>query len=404
MKLLKADYILSCDESFNIYRDSVIVFDEKIIDLCSEDEAKKRFTEEEIEYLGEGSLIMPGLINVHVHLEFSANKTSLIYGDFISWLKSVIEHREELIKECEDSCMDDAISAMLRSGTTTIGAVSSYGFDLEPCVKSPINVIYFNEVLGSNPAAVDTLFEDFYARLQESKRYKSDSFTPAISIHSPYSTHPILAKKALSIAKDEDMVVSTHFMESKAERDWIDNSSGDFKEFFQQFLPNARSMTTPVEYIELFRGVKTLFTHATHANDKELDLMQEIGTITHSPRSNRLLGNGRLAVEKLDSFTTATDGLSSNNSLRLWDELRSALFLHYEAPLEEFSKKLIRSVTIDASKSLDLNKGVLEVGRDSDLALYNLPFKKDFEKNITTSLILHTNEVQSLYIGGKKLK
>jgi cytosine/adenosine deaminase-related metal-dependent hydrolase len=403
MKLLKADYIVSCDEDFRVYRDSVVVFDEKIIDLCSEDEAKSRF-DGEIEYLGEGSIIMPGVINVHVHLEFSANKTNLIYGDFITWLKSVMEHREELIKDCEDSCMDDALLSMLKTGTTTIGAISSFGFDLDSCVKSPINVIYFNEVLGSNPAAVDTLYQDFYARLQESKRYQSNSFTPAISVHSPYSTHPILAKKVISIAKDEDMVVSTHFMESKAERDWLDSSSGDFKKFFEGFLPNARSMTTPKEYLELFSGVKTLFTHATYADDSELELMQKIGTITHCPRSNRLLANARLEVEGLDSFTVATDGLSSNNSLSLWDELRSALMLHHSANLEELSKKLIQSVTLDASNSLGLNKGAVEVGRDSDLAIYNLSGSKDLGKNITTSLILLANEAQSVYIGGKKLK
>ena len=45
------------------------------------------------------------------------------------------------------------------------------------------------------------LFADFKARLEESKKHTSDTFIPAIAIHSPYSVHPILVKHVLDIAK-----------------------------------------------------------------------------------------------------------------------------------------------------------------------------------------------------------
>jgi hypothetical protein len=54
---------------------------------------------------------------------------------------------------------------MKKTGTTTIGAISSYSFDLEPCVKSPINTVFFCEVIGSKGDMVDTLFADFKNRL-----------------------------------------------------------------------------------------------------------------------------------------------------------------------------------------------------------------------------------------------
>lgn len=46
---------------------------------------------------------MPGLINSHIHLEFSANKTSLKYANFYSWLNSVIKNREKLIENAKTS-------------------------------------------------------------------------------------------------------------------------------------------------------------------------------------------------------------------------------------------------------------------------------------------------------------
>jgi cytosine/adenosine deaminase-related metal-dependent hydrolase len=404
MKILKVNYILACDEKFNIYEDKAICFDEKILDIDDADKLKKRFPDAEFSDLGKGSVLMPGLINVHLHLEFSSNKNQLDYGDFITWLKSVIAKRDKLIQECDDSCIDKALEHIMKSGTTTIGAISSFGNDLESCVKTPLNVVYFNEVLGSDPSTVDAMYNDFMIRLENSKRYYSTNFIPAISIHSPYSTHPFLARKVLDIAKHEKLIVSTHFMESQAERDWLDSSSGDFKEFFNTFNPNAKPVNTSLEYIELFNGCKTLFTHACYANDHELKNMQDIGVITHSPRSNRFLSNKRLKVEKLDTFTLATDGLSSNNSLSLWDEMRAALMLHNEISLLELSKKLFHSVTLEASNSLDLNKGVLKVGKDADMIVLSMLDYEENTEKLALSLLMFTKEVKISYIGGKRLK
>jgi len=43
---------------------------------------------------------------------------------------------------------------MLKSGVTTFGAISSFRADLEVCRKAPQKGIYFNELIGSNPAYV----------------------------------------------------------------------------------------------------------------------------------------------------------------------------------------------------------------------------------------------------------
>ncbi len=402
MKIIKAKYILLCDEDFTIVKDGAICFDEVILGVGDKDELKNRYPDASFSDLGD-VVVMPGLINTHVHLEFSANRGELEFGDFIGWLSSVINRRDDLISKCKVSYIDEAIDDMLKSGITTIGAISSFGLDLDSCSKSDINVVYFNEVLGSNPAVVDTIYQEFLDRLDSSMRHKSLSFIPAISIHSPYSTHPILAKKVLEIARDKKMILSTHFMESEAEREWLDRGEGDFREFFKIFNPNPKPLIKPLEYIEMFDGLHTLFTHLTKAKDEEIDLAKKIGYITHSPRSNRLLGNGRLEVENIDEFNLATDGLSSNNSLSLWDEMRAALMMHYKAPLDLFSKKLIKSATNYAAKALKLNKGEIREGLDSDLIVLELPSRLD-TKDLLVSLLLYTDEARSIYIGGKKLK
>jgi cytosine/adenosine deaminase-related metal-dependent hydrolase len=299
--------------------------------------------------------------------------------------------------------MDKVLVDILESGTTTIGAISSFGLDLASCVKSPLNVIYFNEILGSNPAAVDAFYSDFLARVEESRRYESESFTPAVSIHSPYSTHPILAKAALKFAKSCDMIVSTHFMESKAERDWLDGGVGDFEEFFKNFSKDAKPVNEPLSYLELFKEQNVLFTHATKATDKELEIMNDLGAITHCGVSNRVLGNGKLDINKVKNLTIATDGLSSNFSLSLWDELRATLMLQSDENINELAKRFLLAVTANGAKALKTDAGVLQNSKDADIISVSFSHKLENIEDIALHLILNVKKVDRLFIKGEEI-
>ncbi len=406
MKILDAKYLLICDEEFSILEDKAICFDEKIIDIDSEKNLIKKYPNAQI--LRRTSVVLPAFINLHTHLEFSANKSILTYGDFIKWLNSVIKNRDEIMELSNEVSMQNALDEMIKSGVGTIGAISSAGFDLEVCAKSKARVVYFNEILGSNPSSVDILYADFKNRLQVSLKEKNERFIPAISVHSAYSTHPILAKKALKIAQDNDLLVSTHFMESIAERHWLDNGSGDFNDFFKPFNPYAKPFLNPTEYIELFKENKTLFTHCCYANDNELNAIKnQNATITHCPRSNRLLGSNSLNIkpifEKNINFTLGTDGLSSNNTLNIWDELRAGLFLHGAENLQLLAQNLLKSVTLNPAKALGLNIGSLKVGQKADLISIDLAqAPKDLEQ-LAVQVILHTKEAENVFIGGEKI-
>jgi len=406
LKILQADYILTCNENFEIIKDGAICFDKKIIEVDSADNIAQKYKDIEVVKCGKNSVLMPGLINPHVHLEFSANKTSLRYGDFIPWLNSVIKNRDNLLQVGGTKCIENELENILKSGTTTLGEISSFGEDYENCVKTPIKVVYFCEILGSRPDAVDVLFGDFRSRLHASEGDRSDLFIPAISVHSPYSTHPILAKNVLDIARKENYVVSTHFMESKAERDWLDNGNGDFVGFFDAFAPNAKPLCTALEYLELFYDTNALFTHCTQANEKEIQKIKELGGfITHCPTSNRLLNSGRLGIENIDKemLNLGTDGLSSNISLSLWDEMRRALMLHNLGNIDKLSTQLLKMSTRNGGKALGLNNGELTSGKDSDIICLTLPNTINSTKELATQLILHTKAADTIYINGEKI-
>ena len=405
MKILQADWLLVCDDNFTIIKDGAVVFEDTILDVGTLEDIQNRYQDENIEYLGKNSILMPGLINSHLHLEFSANKTSLKYGNFVQWLFSVITKREELVEKATKELIDSELSTMLQNGTTTIGAISSYGFDMQSCIDTPINVVYFTEVLGSKPEMIDTLFLDFKEKLNLALENKKENFIPSIAIHSPYSTHPFLIREVLNIAKAKDMAVSAHFQESKAENNWLNHSSGEFETFFKDMLDQHKSLSTPSEFLTLFKGIKKLsFTHCVEANEKELKQIKDLdASIIHCPSSNRLLNNTILNLSYLNDISLAmgTDGLSSNHTLNMFEEMRNSFFAHTNLDVNELAQRLILAATNGGAKALGLKKGILQKGYDADIISFCLPDIVEHPEDLASSIILHTTKANKVYIKGK---
>ena len=413
LKLKKSNYMTILKTTYtyineNFYTNIAIAYSHKIEAIDSLANLQMRFPKATIKEAQANTVLYPGFINTHVHLEFSSNKTTLKYGAFMPWLDSVIENREDLVAECDNHVMRKACDEMLASGVTTFGAISSFGTELEVCTQTPQKVIFFNELIGSNATTADMLYADFLERLDASKNCINEGIIPAIAIHSPYSVHPIVLKRAINVAKNENLPLSAHFLESQAEREWLEKESGEFLDFFKKFFSTSRAVTNISEFIESFDEIPTHFTHAVQATKEELAYLAEKNhSIAHCPRSNRLLGCGRLPIEELIAldipFSVATDGLSSNNSLNIFDELRASLMLHHQAPLDKFSNLLIKAITSVPAEIFNLNSGQIEIGKDADFAIVTLPDMPSSVEDIALQTILHTDKVTEVIIGGKTI-
>jgi len=398
---LKADYVLTMNKNYEILKNGEVLFDKKISNIGKNLDGKSV-------YLGKNSVLMPALINTHTHLEFSSNKTSLNFGDFISWLDSVILNRENLFMKCKNKCFKKAINEMKKSGICAFGEISSSGEDLKYLKHSPLKVVYFNEIIGTNPAVVDMLYHDFLSRLEESLNYENEKFKTGLSIHSPYSVHPVLMDKVINIAKEKNLPIQAHFMESRAERKWLDKGEGEFKLFFEKHFKNAKPLIKPIEFIEKFKDTNTTFIHCVYTKEDEFQKISEIeANIAHCPVSNRLLNVGLLNLEAVKNhsidYSVATDGLSSNYSLNLFKEIRAALLMHTDLHPKYLAKDLLKAVTLNAAKALGLNNGSIEKGKDADLIAFKLPDKVENLDNLPLQIILHTNEVEKLYINGEEI-
>ena len=402
MRILRAKWVLACDENFKILKEGAIVFDKKIIEVCAFASAARKYPQAEILDFS-GDIAMPAFINPHVHLEFSANKGTLHYGDFLDWLGSVIASRQQLDAAARRRLIAEQIAAMMRSGVGTIGEISSFGGEAEACAQSGIRTVFFNEILGASKDAAAENILKFKERFERSKALASSLFIPAVSVHSPYSTHPQITEFATKLARENGLAISTHFMESSYERQWLRTGRGKLKTWLAKFNPAPAPFYSPQSFVAHFNGLRTLFTHCVWVDDFSI-FDPKLHSITHCARSNRLLSKKRLSFKKLLAsglnYNIATDGLSSNFSLSFLDELRANLMMHDELGLVDLARALILGATRNAAAALGLSLGELKEGKLADIAVFE--GIECEQSQLALQLILQSKNAKLLFIEGMK--
>lgn len=407
MQILGADFVVLCDADFRVLQQGGICFENgEIVAIHSYAKLCEQYPNA-TSYYYKSCAITPALANLHLHLEFSQNEGMLHFGEFGKWLDSVIANREELMNADLQSAMEQGVRECLQGGVGFVGAISSYGYDLEILSKSPLRVLYFNEVIGSSEEASDFLFQNFLARLQDSKSKQSERFFPAVAIHSPYSVHSKLLEKTLEVAKAEKLPLSVHFLESFAEKVWLESSSGYFKDFYRKFFgSDLHSFYSAQSFLEFFKDTKNAYF--VHCLEADSDILKEIsalqGKIISCPKSNRLLNSKFLNLQALKEcgipLCLGTDGKSSNDSLSLLDEMRIALFAYCGESLESLARELLLSVTRNAFLNTQWNLGSLSVGNLADFAVFKMPKDSKDERFLAQNLILYCKKAEALYING----
>ncbi len=118
--------------------------------------------------------------------------------------------------------------------------------------------------------------------------------------------------------------------------------------------------------------------HSVWVSDEDMELMGEAGcSIVHNAISNQKLGAGIAPLRRLldagVNVALGTDGASSNDTLRIFDVMRVAALIH-SASGPDYSRWLgandiLRAATIDGARSamLEGETGSLEVGKKADL-------------------------------------
>jgi len=322
--------------------------------------------------------ILPGLVNCHAHLEFSALAGRIAPQErWEDWLEATLAHREALtLKEVETGIIQ-GIEALRRGGTALVGEVSNTGASLPHLENSPLEYHLFYECLG------------FHLR-QELELNETFSFfsgsgiaeNPCISAaaHAPYSVSAALFQ-AVSRWNGDSRPQTVHLGESQAEIDFLAAGDGFFPDLLKRrgrwvddFLAPASS---PVSYLNDldFLGPRTLAVHGVWLEEPDCRLLAESQTwMVLCPRANRYTGAGVPPVDRLlqagVNLALGTDSLAGNWDLNLFGEMRwlHRLFPAYPGDL------WLRLGTLNGARALgrDRNLGSLEPGKKAALGFVPL--------------------------------
>ncbi len=388
MKILSADYVLPISAE-PIENGAIVIEKDKIIAVGKREELIEKFPEAAHENFGEAA-IMPGLVNVHSHLELTIMRGFLddVEEDFYSWLMKLTKTRAEKLTEddIETSAILGAIEGA-RAGITCFGDIGRYGkAGFQALKKVGLRGVLFQETEFS-PKNEEA--EDDFAKLKEKflalKETETELVRAGISPHAPYTVSRRLFEKITDYALAENIKISIHAAESNQEKEFFLTGEGFFAELYKNLNIewNAPQVST-IEYLANLGVLQTkpLLAHCVKVSENDIQLIAETDSrVAHCPKSNAKFGHGIAPLEKfLDEKIRVgfgSDSVASNNTCDILEEARFAtLFARNSENRKRFlnAEEIIKTATLGGAAALGLESeiGTLEAEKQADLIVVSL--------------------------------
>lgn len=324
--------------------------------------------------------LVPGLVNAHTHLEFSAIAQPLgPAGSFTDWIRTVLAQRRQRTGTAADA-VRQGLAESATGGTTLIGEITTDDATLTAFDETAPAVCTFREVIGLLP-------EQHAAQRKVARRHLAGGVgSPprrGLSPHAPYSVHPDLFTDLVALAVESCAPLAMHLAETPAERELLRHGTGPLVALLEQLgvwrdglIPRG---TGPMDYLRrLADAERALVIHGNDLTDEELAFVagRPSLTVVYCPRTHAYFGHGPHPWrDLLDRRPTAvclgTDSRASNPDLSLWHELQ---FLRARFPAVD-PALLLRLATSDGAAALGWGDetGTLEPGKSADFTVVALP-------------------------------
>lgn len=283
------------------------------------------------------------ITNAHTHLElgwladFCPDENGM---DFLPWLQGLTDRWRQMAgcyaQAIYHKAVIEGIQAMIEAGTTHVGDISATGASIGPLLESGLQGIVYVEITGIQSDRIDRVLNAARYLIDEWRPKERNGMRLGLTIHTPYTVHPLLFKKGLEYARAENLPLCIHVAESRGEFDYLTRDTGPMADYRNEMgYTFTVPRKTPIQYLEDLGALdlKPLLVHAVHVTDDDLARIKNSGsTVAHCPRSNARLHCGRMPLEKYLErdipVYLGTDGLCSCPSLSVLDEEQAAITLH----------------------------------------------------------------------------
>lgn len=379
--------IITMNAERHIIRDGAIaVSGTRIAAVGKKQDIREAFAGDEERIDLKGMVVIPGLVNTHVHLTQALIRGSVDDMGLIDFLVKGIwvlmgNYDQDDARISAELC----ILEMLKSGTTAF--VESmlalhYGFDgiARVVERSGIRAALAKTVMDT-PSYVEG-----HPMHQGMVEDRDAAFQQALDMHAkwngaadgriqvwfgprpPGGCSPELYREMMAAANERGMGVTMHLAEVQEDVAYIRQQYG----------------MRPVEFVESvgMSGPRVLLIHTVWLDDEDIKRLAETGThVTHNPISNTKLASGIAPIPAMLSagvnVSLGTDAGTCNNTYDMIHDMRWASALHkvnHFEPTITPCETILEMATINGARAMGLETeiGSLEVGKRADFVALDL--------------------------------
>ena len=312
-------------------------------------------------------ILLPGLINAHSHTAMTLLRGMADDYPLMEWLEEHIwpaEQRSMSYDFARDGT-ELGIAEMLLSGTTCFSDMYFFP-DATAAVAEKLGMrAQINFPIFEMPSAWAQNAEEYFDKglaLSDEYRY-SPLINTAFGPHAPYTVSNSSFERIVMLAEEIDCNIHVHLHETA----------------FEVASSIEQYGISPIARLNELGALspRTQAVHMTQLNKDSTKTLLETGaSVIHCPTSNLKLASGYCPAADLLAqgvrVALGTDGAASNNTLNLFETLRSAALLakHESGNAATLNaSQALRMATLGGAEALGIDDitGSIKIGKQADI-------------------------------------
>jgi len=313
-------------------------------------------------------VLMPGLYNTHTHGAMTLFRGFAGDLSLEDWLfNNIFPAEAKLTPELIRVGTSLAVAEMIASGT--IAFTDMYiSMDAVAEVADSAGVLanVSNAVIDFSKEGYVFKNDKIFAQTEKVLSNSTDGRIKAdVSIHGVYTSLPYIWEQVMDYTLEKNLNMHVHLSETKTEHENCIKQFG----------------LTPTQVFDKYGvfDVPSTAAHCVWVTDEDIEILKKKNvTVAHNPLSNLKLASGLAPVAKMLekglNVSIGTDGMSSNNSHDMFEELKMASLLQKYAtgdPTTLPALQALKMATVNGAKAQGRSheSGQIKEGFDADIIL-----------------------------------